>query len=433
MCAPPSSEDTDGSQAPQSSPPANERTRNDGDDFPWDAGVCDAHCHPTDTMSSVPFIPDMGARCLTVMSTRSQDQDLVASAAEEHGVRSLEELSRPGSDASDPPRKLIPAFGWHPWFSHQLYDDTGAAAAGSFDPSDPKHKAQHYASVLTPPPPPEFLAGLPAPQPLSAFLAATRARLAAHPLALVGEVGLDRAFRLPRAWADDEAAARDGSLTPGGREGRTLSAHRVAAPHQAAVLRAQLALAGEMGRAVSVHGVQAHGQLYDVLRGMWKGHERRGVSARDRKMIAKGVDEDFSSSSEEEEDDDEGGAGGGKKKMQKRVKPKPYPPRICLHSFSGPVEVMKQYTEDKRIPAKVFFSFSVCINFSTAGGEARTPEVIRACPDDRILVESDLHTAGPRMDQFLEDMYRRVCEIKGWGLREGIERIRRNYEEFIFG
>jgi hypothetical protein len=49
------------------------------------------------------------------------------------------------------------------------------------------------------------------------------------------------------------------------------------------------------------------------------------------------------------------------------------------------------------------------------------------------LIESDLHVAGERMDGMLEEMYRKVCEIKGWGLREGTEKIRRNYEEFIFG
>ena len=65
--------------------------------------------------------------------------------------------------------------------------------------------------------------------------------------------------------------------------------------------------------------------------------------------------------------------------------------------------------------------------------QAKAPEAIAACPDDRILAESDLHIAGDAMDAALEDIYRKVCEIKGWELREGIERIRRNYERFVFG
>lgn len=405
-------------------PPAgrNAHSKNDNQEpFPWDAGVFDAHCHPTDIMSSVDKIPDMGARILTVMATRSQDQALVDSVASSIGVRDPSALSNTSTHG------IVPAFGWHPWFSYQLYDDKLPVEQATYSPSseDADGKAQaklkHYKTVLIPAPDEDFVSSLPDPIAISSLLSTLRTRLEKHPLALVGEVGLDKAFRLPTAWTDEEHSARDTTLTPGGREGRWLSPYRVSMPHQQSILLAQLRLAGELGRAVSVHGVQAHGLAHDTLASLWKGHEKAVLSHRQRHQIAQNA-EDFSDDGDEERDES----------GRKIVPAKPYPPRICLHSFSGPVEVMKQYL-NRAIPAKIFFSFSACINLSTEDGMKKFPDVLRACPDDRILVESDLHEAGEEMDGFLEEMYRRICEIKGWTLREGVERIAKNYQEFIFG
>ena len=94
---------------------------------------------------------------------------------------------------------------------------------------------------------------------------------------------------------------------------------------------------------------------------------------------------------------------------------------------------MKQYL-NPAIPARIFFSFSAVINMATEGAASKLPDVIGGCPDDQILIESDLHTAGEDMDRLLEQMYRKVCDVKeGWSLRDGVERIGQNYEEFVFG
>lgn len=393
------------------------------DDFPWHLGVCDAHCHPTDTMSSIASIPNMRARVLTVMATRSQDQDLVASVRKQHGIKDRKALT--AIRQTQQQDKIIPAFGWHPWFSYQLYDDTPGAES-TYDPSGSKdeQKARHYTAVLSPAPDEKFIAALPDPLSLNNFISSTRQRVlsASTTAVLIGEIGLDKAFRLPWPWNDADHSGRDENLTPGGREGRMLSPHHVKMAHQVAVLKAQLRLAGELGVAVSVHGVQAHGVLFEALAALWKGHEKEVVSRRKQKMVAEGA-EDFS-----ESDDEEREGFGAEKKYQ----PKPFPPRVCLHSFSGSPQMVSQYL-NPAIPAKVFFSFSTVINLSTAGGESKFPDVIRTVPYDRLLVESDLHTAGEDMDRVLEDISRKICEIKEWPLNEGVERLRKNYEQFIFG
>ncbi|PFH56170.1 hypothetical protein XA68_16958 [Ophiocordyceps unilateralis] len=387
--------------------------------FPWHLDVFDAHCHPTETMASLAdALPSMRATALVIMATRSQDQHLVFEAA------------AAAAAVSEKSCRLIPSFGWHPWFSHQLYDDGDAGPHATFRPpplpddGDALHQAKkaHYHAVLFPTPEDDFVRALPTPTPLSSCIAATRARLCEIPHALVGEAGLDKAFRVPRPWGPPAASSRDTGLTPGGREGRLLSPYRVRMPHQQAVLTQQLRLAAAEGRPVSLHGVQAHGTLYDTVSACWKGFERRVPSRRERRHNQA---EAPASSSE----NDSKGEGEGESA------PKPYPPRICLHSFSGSVELLSQWMQPS-IPADIFVSFSAAINLGAGDStvaRAKLDPVVRAVPDDRILVESDLHQAGPSMDDALERMYRTVCAVKGWPLDDGVRRIGRNFRRFVFG
>ncbi|KAI1151861.1 hypothetical protein F4825DRAFT_421400 [Nemania diffusa] len=415
---------------PQSA--ARENSGDPGGPFPWDAGVFDAHCHPTDTMASISSIPDMKARVLTVMATRSQDQELVCEVASKHGVADDKALLSTPNTFTDQNR-IIPSFGWHPWFSYQLYDDK--APNPTYD-GTPAGKTLHYDQVLAPAPSSKdasFSNGLCDPQPLSEFLKETRRRLEKFPLALVGEIGLDKAFRLPAAWTSTEEVSREESLTPGGREGRRLSPYRVQVAHQAAILKAQLELAGEMGRSVSLHGVQAHGILYDTIASCWKGHEKEVLSRRQKHQIANGA-EDFWSDTDEDSDDDAQPKRKDKPQqpaVHSAKGPKLFPPRICLHSYSGHVEQLKMYLHPS-VPAAVYFSFSTAINWGSGGSE-KTEEAIRAIPDDRLLVESDLHTAGEQMDSSLEEVCRNICNVKGWDLRQGVEILGRNWLKFVLG
>ncbi|KIW16197.1 hypothetical protein PV08_06248 [Exophiala spinifera] len=380
----------------------------DKNDSIWEIGVFDSHCHPTDIMASVKDIARMKARVLTIMATRSQDQDMVEKTARLCPVGSPSELSDIQST------RVVPAFGWHPWFSHQMYDDRST--------QDQPEPVEHYKSVLVPSPQDKmFLEALPAPVSLREFLQRTEARLKEFPYALVGEVGLDRSFRLPEvpsAMTGDTTQKTGGSeeeYTPGSREGRPLSPYRVNLDHQKTILKAQFDLAAKMHRPVSVHSVQAHGLVFELMQSLWKGHEK--PSKRERKQQT-------AAAASTTRDDEETGNAITHPSL-------PYPPRICMHSYSGPPDALKQFL-NRAVPADVYFSFSSVINFSNVSS-TKVAKVIEEVPDDRILVESDLHCAGERMDALLGEIVEKICEIKGWSLEDGARRLKQNWIKFIFG
>lgn len=387
-------------------------------EFPWQLGVFDAHCHPTDTISSIDVIPTMKARALVIMASRAQDQEIVAKFADACGVRSLavSDLLKVGAT------KVVPSFGWHPWFSHQIYDDYLLPLTDSPNGSS---KLDHYKSVIVPSPDDvEFLSRLPNPRSLSAYIAKTRSYLIKYPFALVGEIGIDRTFRIPQP--DAPSASHSEGLTPGGREGKNLTPYRVDMDHQKKIFKAQLNLAGELSRPVSVHGVGAHGTLFEALRENWRGYEKPILSRSARKIASTAqsyVNQDENESEKEELDKD----------MKK-----PFPPRICLHSYSGPQAILKQYLHPS-IPCTIFFSFSSLVNLAASASSAsglvspKAIDIIKAVPDDRILVESDLHCAGERMEGLLEHVVKVVCQTKNWPLEKGVRQLASNWVHFVAG
>jgi Tat protein secretion system quality control protein TatD with DNase activity len=390
----------------------------------WGIGVCDAHCHPTDIMASVKDIANMRARVLTVMSTRAQDQEMVADTAERYPTGANVDFFSGSS------RYVVPAFGWHPWFSHQIYDDRDQKEEVAGGHQSQEAAVEHYKSVLVPAPDElEFLRGLPTPIALTHFLRQTEARLKKFPHALVGEVGLDRSFRLPKGPSCDvttdgggccgdtsrKTGGSDEVYTPGSREGRPLTQFRVNMEHQKTILRAQFELAAKQRRPVSVHSVQAHGVVFDLMQGMWKGHERPSKRERKRKSSAP----DAHTSQEQSRAD------------QETESALPYPLRICMHSYSGPPEALKQFLSPN-VPADIYFSFSTAINFSSPD-PTKVTRVIKQVPEDRILVESDLHCAGETMDDLLKEIVLKICEIKEWPVREGTQRLKQNWIKFVFG
>ncbi|KAK2827804.1 hypothetical protein FQN49_007326 [Arthroderma sp. PD_2] len=399
----------------------------ESDPFPWGIGVFDAHCHPTDTMSSIDDIKAMKAATLTVMATREQDQELVSQIALQ--FKGSNQISEQDPETCND--RIIPCFGWHPWFSHQIFDDTKHD-----QPRDSEYlasiKTEHYKNVLTPLiNDEELLNDLPAPFSLMELISKTKERLQRHPHALVGEIGLDKSFRIPKAWSsggsegnENNTASSDSSITPGTRGGRALSPYRVKMEHQRAVLKAQLRIAGELQRPVSLHSVQAHGAIIEVLQELWAGHEKIVISNRQRKRGSsvprahEGEDISPSTSTEGSE-------------SKKNINSKPFPPRICMHSYSGPVDPLTQFFHPK-VPVDVYFSFSAVINFPD-GPNTKSSSVISALPEEKILIESDLHCAGQRMDDLLEQIVRQVCDIRGWPLEKGTQILAENWKRFVFG
>lgn len=178
--------------------------------------LTDGHCHVTDHPETLSCIGEYELR-MVAMSTRFDDLELVSSTASEF------------------PGKVVPAFGLHPWYSHLVKTDRSLT------------KIEHYQSVLEPPPGEgdPVLERLPEPVLLADHIDRLESLLNAHPNALVGEVGLDKMFKIKLK--------------------NELHPHKVALAHQRRVLRAQLELANKHCRAVSLHGVGAHQALYDEV------------------------------------------------------------------------------------------------------------------------------------------------------------------------
>jgi len=108
----------------------------------------------------------------------------------------------------------------------------------------------------------EMLSLLPEPRALRDVISEVRHNLSTHPQAMLGEVGLDRAFRIPL-------------LPYGSPPPRKLSPFTVPMEHQIAVMEAQLALAVELGRNVSVHSVKCQQVTVELLKRMKEKYAER--------------------------------------------------------------------------------------------------------------------------------------------------------------
>jgi len=199
--------------------------------------VVDVHCHPTDAPHILPESIDQLQITVCAMASRQSDQILVQNLATAY------------------PSKIVPCFGYHPWFSHFITTDPTVSKEDHYKrlflDSQASVNPEHQEAFKA------ILPHLPEPRPLDAILHELRQNLSNFPNAMVGEVGLDRSFHVPYNF----------DATP-----RKLSPFSVPLDHQLALLEAQLDVAIEFGRNVSFHSVKSQQATVDLLDRLHKKH-----------------------------------------------------------------------------------------------------------------------------------------------------------------
>ncbi|KAJ2615632.1 Cut9-interacting protein scn1 [Coemansia sp. RSA 1365] len=103
------------------------------------------------------------------------------------------------------------------------------------------------------------------------------------------------------------------------------------------------------------------------------------------------------------------------------------PPRIMLHSYSGSPDMLKQIFLKGKLGERVYVSFSSLVN---GRNREKSIKCIRAVPEQRLLIESDLHNASAAV-LAIEEAADLVAEARGWSLDEAHTVLTRNSYEFF--
>lgn len=145
---------------------------------------------------------------------------------------------------SSPSRSYIYPSGYHPWFSHLICIHRDVSKENHFRELFGISNDKDLTALN------DLLPNLSNPIPLDDMLLELRQNLEAFPHAMLGEVGLDRSFRIPYDY---------------GESPRKLSPFTVPITHQLVVLQAQIDLAVELGRNISLHSVKSHQATMQLL------------------------------------------------------------------------------------------------------------------------------------------------------------------------
>ncbi|KAI8888393.1 Metallo-dependent hydrolase, partial [Backusella circina FSU 941] len=267
--------------------------------------------------------------------------------------------------------KCIPCYGIHPWFSHRLMSKEKSEISPE----------EHYRAILVSPKQDELddmIEALEPPFTYMEWYGHLRLKLLDDPNALLGEVGLDKAARLLPGGIIDWHGVKPTTV-------------QCSIEHQTKMLEIQISLAKELNRGVSIHCVQAQGHLFNVL----NIHAKKIVSKRKQKILF-------------------------------NEQPPQPPIRVCLHSYGGSPATIAQFLQLKGFT--VFISFSVAINARLT--PSKLADLIRAVPEDRLILESDLNTSKG-LDMAMVEMARIVAEVRSWSLEKVVKTTYENWLRFV--
>lgn len=283
-----------------------------------------------------------------------------------------------------PPSPSCPP-GLHPWWSHHISfaDPDSDSSTQSID------KKSHYAGLfpgcfdnvelqqsMEEDGGPDLMSALynsfPEPTLFRDYCANTlQPYLEAFPSAMLGEVGLDRSFRIPVPTTEAKTDREQD------RAAKKFTELKIPVPHQLELLRRQMELAFQLNRNISMHSVQAQGQTVELITKLDKTSQRWKTSRS----------------------------------------------KICLHSYGGSTDTVAMLSRADR--ERIYFSFSTTIN----GRLERLGELIRAVPDDRLLIESDYNDIRVS-EKRLWEILGVVCHAKGWEREQGAKQLARNWQRF---
>ncbi|KAJ3081413.1 hypothetical protein HK102_002358 [Quaeritorhiza haematococci] len=340
--------------------------------------VVDVHCHiqetPLDQLREK--LPAVKVSKFFVMGTQLSDWPLVETLAKEF------------------PDRIVPAFGVHPWFAHQHIH----LSDGETNPSE----TEDWLSTL-----------------LSDH--------SKYPNSILGEIGLD-------------GVAKD-MITNKPFDFET----------QQKVFRVQVGLLGSelnspsitTTKHVSIHAVRCFGVLVDTMK-EWDALLAKGCGeSGDGKVGKKGKKEKRKEKSERVDGQsstsrNEPSSGPADSEVSSSSTPKDSTPsstpvfnvgNIMLHSYSGSPDTLKMLLRLRHVGPRIYCSVSYFVNGRNL---AKGIERIKAIPDDRILIESDLGDID-RVEGAIVEVVRMVSEAKGWSVDETLERTYANAMRFLGG